>query len=69
MYAILLLFFGTLMALGLLGGLLFTLSRENDSPYKNTGLTGNQWRLFAWLGVIVLGLMAALVEFFVLVRH
>jgi hypothetical protein len=69
MYAVLLLFFGTLMALGLLGALLFTLSRENDKPYADSGLTGNQWRLLAWLGVIVLGLLAAVIEFFVLVKR
>lgn len=69
MYTILILFFGTLMALGILGAVLFTLSRENDKPYGNSGLTGNQWRILAWVGVIVLGLIAAVIEFFVLVRR
>lgn len=68
MYTILTLFFGTLMALGILGAVLFTLSRENDKPYRDTGLTGNQWRMLAWVGVIVLGLIAAVIEFFVLVK-
>lgn len=65
MVFVLVLFVGTLIIFGVMG---FWLNRMSAEDNPEGGLSGNQMRLLAWVGVIVLGLIAAVIEYFVTVR-
>ncbi len=63
-----LLFLLSFVLLGLMIFIFWTVGKESDSQYGNTSFTKNQVRLFFWVLGIMLCVVAALVEYLIVIR-
>lgn len=66
MLFVLVLFIGTLIVFGVMAYYLNQMSSEDRE--EGGGLSGNQMRLLAWGGVIIVGLIGAVIEYFMVLR-
>lgn len=63
------LFIGTLALFGVFAWIAYRLDRARDREAGRTGLTGNQWRLLAYGIGILLFLIAAFIEWRVVIAE
>lgn len=63
---IIVLFILTLIIFGFAGWLALHVAKSEDSPYGKTPLSKNQWRALAWLLVVIVALVGAILEFKIL---
>ncbi|MGF1572406.1 MAG: hypothetical protein ACFCU1_04975 [Sumerlaeia bacterium] len=59
------------LSIVLLGGMIavfYSVAKESDTQYKDTAFTNNQVRLFFWIVAILLCVLAAGVEYVLVVR-